>query len=40
VSYEQIDYVVDSLKDIFENNSNLFNLTMKSAQTAIKNFFN
>ncbi|HMA59365.1 MAG TPA: aspartate aminotransferase family protein [Halanaerobiales bacterium] len=40
VSYEQIDYVVDSLQDIFEKNSNLFNLTMKSAQTAIKNFFN
>ena len=40
VSFEQIDYVVDSLQDIFEKNSNLFNLTMKSAQTAIKNFFN
>ncbi len=40
VSYEQIDYVVDSLQDIFEKNSNLFNLTIKSAQTAIKNFFN
>ncbi|MBS3810380.1 MAG: aspartate aminotransferase family protein [Halanaerobiales bacterium] len=39
VSYKQIDYVVDSLKDIFEDNSNLFNLTMNSAQTAIKNFF-
>lgn len=39
VSYEQMDYVVDSLQDIFEKNSNLFNLTMKSAQTAIKNFF-
>ncbi|MFO7814968.1 MAG: aspartate aminotransferase family protein [Halanaerobiales bacterium] len=40
VSYEQIDYVVDSLNQIFENNSGLFNLTMKSASTAIKNFFN
>ncbi len=40
VSFDQIDYVVDSLQDIFEKNSNLFNLTMKSAQTAIKNFFN
>ena len=40
VSYKQIDYVVDSLKQIFENNSGLFNLTMKSASTAIKSFFN
>lgn len=40
VSYKQIDYVIKSLKDIFENNSNLFNLTMSSATTAIKNFFN
>ncbi|MFW6312066.1 MAG: aminotransferase class III-fold pyridoxal phosphate-dependent enzyme, partial [Nanoarchaeota archaeon] len=39
VSYEQIDYVVDSLNQIFQNNSGLFNLTMKSASTAIKNFF-
>lgn len=39
VSYEQIDYVVNSLEDIFKNNSNLFNLTMKSASTAIKRFF-
>ena len=39
VSYEQIDYVVDAFKVIFDNNSNLFNLSMKSASTAIKNFF-
>jgi putrescine aminotransferase len=38
VSYEEIDYVVESLEKIFENNSNLFNLTMKSASTAIKRF--
>lgn len=39
VSYEQIDYVVDSLKDIFENNSGIFNLTINNASNFFKGFF-
>lgn len=39
VSYQEIDYLMESLERIFSKNKGLFSMTMKSAKTVLGSFF-